>query len=346
MIHTENTRCNNKSSRKKAEKTKPPDFRYVNGRRYHNEPEVPYWLPSDLDEIDRQQQQHYCGKHIFGSNISAPVEEFLIDGCKVLDVGCGAGIWLLEMATEYKKSKFFGVDMSPVFPTHIKPFNTNFIKANMLNGLTLPSNEFDYIHISFMNDSFTNDQWQNIVIPELVRLLKPDGWLEFYDFDTIQLNGGPLIERFFSTTRQLLRDVGVDPRAPTLFKQWLSPYTCLKDINELSVNPCMGTWKCEVENTSNIGAGGDNSTKTRKQHKNDNFLGKSVDVVRKEVKARGLVRENCKLFYVLYAEELSKLMGISQENYLKLLEECFEQEMEKYETRMVFTRVICRKSEV
>ena len=43
---------------------------------------------TDDDDIDRQHSQHFFRKHIFkGKNFSAPIEENLIQGCKVLDVG-------------------------------------------------------------------------------------------------------------------------------------------------------------------------------------------------------------------------------------------------------------------
>src|SRR6185369_10108053 len=38
-----------------------------------------------------------------------------------LHYSCGAATWLLEMATEYPACSFTGIDISPMFPTEIKP---------------------------------------------------------------------------------------------------------------------------------------------------------------------------------------------------------------------------------
>ena len=65
-------------------------FKYVDGRRYHNVPNLKYNLPNDGDEVDRLQMQHYLSRYIWQSNHSAPVGELLQNGGKdirVLDVG-------------------------------------------------------------------------------------------------------------------------------------------------------------------------------------------------------------------------------------------------------------------
>src|SRR3954452_17198692 len=57
-------------------------FRYVDGRRYHNVPNLRYHLPNDGDEFDRLQMQHYLSRYIWQSNYSAPVHELLKNGGK------------------------------------------------------------------------------------------------------------------------------------------------------------------------------------------------------------------------------------------------------------------------
>ncbi|CAG8461518.1 16221_t:CDS:2 [Acaulospora morrowiae] len=345
---------NNKSCIKKKPQD-GQDFRYINGRRYHNEETASYLLSSDMEEIDRQQLQHYCFKHIFKCNVSAPIEKKLTEGSRVLDVGCGTGIWVLELSSKYENSEFFGVDMSPVFPSQIKPFNSNFIKANVLDGLPFSSDEFDYVHLSFLNASFTDDQWQNIVIPELIRVLKPNGWLEFYEVDVVQINGGPLIERISGSLQKLCYNAGINPRLPNLLKQWLSPYKCLKDIEELVAYPFLGKWKGEIVDELEIdndlpGKCDDNDDTGRCNTGCENFDSdfsiKNTNVKSKyEVELGLLLKEVIKMYYTLDAENLSMCMGTSKEVFLDMLEECFEREMSEYDTRMKFMRVMCRKDD-
>ncbi|CAG8461880.1 11621_t:CDS:2, partial [Acaulospora colombiana] len=330
------------------------DFKCINGRWYHNE-EACYIFPSDIEEIDRQQQQHYYFKHIFRTNISAPAEY------KIHSIShqqrCGAGIWLLELATEYEKSEFFGVDMSPVFPAHIKPSNSNFIKANVLNGLPFPPNEFDYIHISFMHGSFKDDQWQNIVIPELIRVLKPGGWLEFYDVEIISINGGPLVMRLTKSVLQLIYIAGLNPKSPTLIKDWLSSYACLKDIKEIIRYPYIGKWKGEIideeieiecEEEYDEGCGNDVVIEEECECENPEEVHLArVDVAKrkKDVEIGRLLNEMMKTYYTMDSENLSKCMGVEREEFLSIVEECFEHETSIYDTKMKVIRVICKKEE-
>ncbi|CAG8499111.1 6244_t:CDS:2 [Diversispora eburnea] len=65
-----------------------PDFRYINGRRYHNVESVKYPLPNDDEELDRLHQQHFLLRYIWQRNFAAPVKHVLNqNGSKVLDVG-------------------------------------------------------------------------------------------------------------------------------------------------------------------------------------------------------------------------------------------------------------------
>ncbi|CAG8748121.1 5675_t:CDS:2, partial [Cetraspora pellucida] len=123
----------------------PSIFRYIDGRRYHNDENSKYPLPNDDEEINRLQSQHYLFRHAWGKNYSSPVEEILrAGGACVLDVGCGPATWILEMASEYTSSSFTGIDISPVFPSNIKPRNVEFYQMNVLDGLPFEDNTFDF----------------------------------------------------------------------------------------------------------------------------------------------------------------------------------------------------------
>ncbi|RIA99729.1 S-adenosyl-L-methionine-dependent methyltransferase [Glomus cerebriforme] len=123
---------------------------------------------------------NYIIKYLFQSNFSAPVKEKLTQGGKVLDVACGPGTWLLELASNYKESKFFGLDIKPVFPQEIKPSNLEFIKADMFDGLPFHDNEFDFTHIESVVYILTRNQW-DFVFSELIRVTKPGGYIEITD---------------------------------------------------------------------------------------------------------------------------------------------------------------------
>ncbi|CAG8701015.1 7632_t:CDS:2, partial [Dentiscutata heterogama] len=150
--------------------TKKEIFKYANGRRFHNDENSKYFLPNDDEE----------------GNYSSPVSDLLDrGGAKVLDVGCGPGTWLLNMATDYPRVSFTGVDISPIYPSEIKPCNLTFHTANILEGLPFPDNHFDFVYMRFLLTAFTEDDWQNKVIQELCRVLKPGGYIEIMEGDMV-----------------------------------------------------------------------------------------------------------------------------------------------------------------
>src|SRR5579871_1141524 len=74
-------------------------FTYINGRRYLKDYDK-YILPNDYEELDRLHILHDLHLQIWKSHFSSPVEMILKlggDNVEVLDIGCGSGVWVLEM---------------------------------------------------------------------------------------------------------------------------------------------------------------------------------------------------------------------------------------------------------
>ncbi|CAG8788819.1 17549_t:CDS:1, partial [Acaulospora morrowiae] len=140
-------------------------FRYIDGRRYHDDETSRYPLPNDDEEINRLQLQHYLFRYAWKDNFSSPVKEMLeMGGARVLDVGCGPATWILEMAFQFPSSEFIGVDFSPVFPTSIKPQNVELKQLNVLTGgLPFESDTFDFVYLRFMNLALTEKQWPDLM---------------------------------------------------------------------------------------------------------------------------------------------------------------------------------------
>ncbi|RUP42898.1 S-adenosyl-L-methionine-dependent methyltransferase [Jimgerdemannia flammicorona] len=106
-------------------------------------------------------------------NYSAPVEEALErGGMKVLDAGCGAGNWSLDMAKDYPKCHFTGTDKANVFPKAELPPNCEFFQADTVRGLPFADNTFDYVYQRFMFLGFSTSDWA-ASISELIRVTKP-----------------------------------------------------------------------------------------------------------------------------------------------------------------------------
>ncbi|KAL1920833.1 uncharacterized protein VTP21DRAFT_11468 [Calcarisporiella thermophila] len=165
-------------------------FKWVDGRRFHDDKEVHYLLPNDYEELDRLIMRHYGFRSLHaGYNFLAPVKDTLVNGAMVLDAGCGPGTWTMDMATDFPKSHFIGIDVSPVFPHQIVPGNCRFQLANLIKGLPFADETFDYVFQRCVHFGLVKSEWPG-VIQELLRVLKPGGYLEIVEADYDLKRGG------------------------------------------------------------------------------------------------------------------------------------------------------------
>ncbi len=147
--------------------------------------EAPYQLPSDMQETNRLDFQHYMLRYAMRGIYAAPVER----PGGILDAGCGTGRWALEMATIFPDANVVGVDIAqpPVEdPTTLagfqaRPDNFAFIQSNILEApLPFADNTFDYTHMRLLFLAIPADRWPG-VIRELVRVTRPGGWVELVE---------------------------------------------------------------------------------------------------------------------------------------------------------------------
>ncbi|CAG8572600.1 13413_t:CDS:2, partial [Cetraspora pellucida] len=114
------------------------------------------------------------------NNFSSPVDDLLRKGsARVLEIGCGDGIWTIDLAKEFTWSLFTGVDAHQKFDQRVEHTNVTFLKADVLDGLPFESNYFDLVFMRFL--SFSERQWLEKVANEIVRVCKPGGWVEIMD---------------------------------------------------------------------------------------------------------------------------------------------------------------------
>ncbi|CAG8579871.1 7076_t:CDS:2 [Ambispora gerdemannii] len=206
-----------------------------------------YFLPTIRDEIDRLHSLHFLLHHIWKSNFSSAMEEKLQwGGAKVLDVGCGPGTWVLEMASNYPLASFTGVDISAIFPAEIKPQNTNFIHADILDGFSYPDNYFDFIYLRHLAVALTDEQWKNTVMEELVRILKPGGIIEIMESDVYWSNEGPISQKFKSTYIEDLRSRGINLFVIDKIPEFLQHNRHLVDFHQDTRQCSIGKWAGRV----------------------------------------------------------------------------------------------------
>ncbi|MGH2482587.1 MAG: class I SAM-dependent methyltransferase, partial [Ktedonobacteraceae bacterium] len=109
----------------------PPDLPHnvvQETRRYL--PHSPYLLPKDQEEALRLDFQHHALLHAIGSLSVAPIP---LDTGMILDVGCGTGIWAVEMARLFPTAQVIGVDVDPALFKAEAPQNCTLRTGDVLS---------------------------------------------------------------------------------------------------------------------------------------------------------------------------------------------------------------------
>lgn len=143
---------------------------------------VPYALPNNPQEVNRLDFQHYMLRYVLEANYLAPL--VLEEVNTILDVGCGTGRWIYEMAQQFPRSRLVGIDhVLPDASLHFPP-TCMFQQCNVLNGIPLPDHQFDYVHQRLLVLALPLAKWP-FVLHELVRVTRPGGWIELVESDGI-----------------------------------------------------------------------------------------------------------------------------------------------------------------
>ncbi|CAG8504658.1 9818_t:CDS:2 [Racocetra fulgida] len=123
-------------------------------------------LPTDWEEADRIQMEHFAMKHAFGGNYAAPLSEIIKPG-------------------KFPDANVYGIDISSTFPASIKPQNCHFQTCNIIDCFPFKDEEFDYVFMRYMMFALKDYQWIH-VLNEIKRILKPGGVFECVDRDVLR----------------------------------------------------------------------------------------------------------------------------------------------------------------
>lgn len=152
------------------------NYRKENGRTYHAYKAGSYILPNDTLENDRLDQQHHLclltlNDRLFISPVGKdkPLK-------RILDAGCGTGIWALDIADEHPETEVTGVDLSPIQPSFVPP-NASFFVDDLEAEWTY-TRPFDLIYMRAMTGSIRD--WPKL-FRQAYENLSPGGYIELMD---------------------------------------------------------------------------------------------------------------------------------------------------------------------
>ncbi|KAL0075687.1 S-adenosyl-L-methionine-dependent methyltransferase [Phycomyces blakesleeanus] len=187
------------------------------GRHFHNTQQSTYWLPNDEEEMDRLVGQHFALKSLFNGNFldDPEISALFENGCEILDVGCGPGTWIMDVATDFPACQCTGIDMSEVFPNIIRPSNVSFQGGNVLERLPFPDNTFDLVNIRLFILALRKEEWLQVV-KEIFRVLKPGGFIQSTECSMLDV-GNEFVLHVGAAIIEEMIDRGQEPRILGLF---------------------------------------------------------------------------------------------------------------------------------
>ncbi|KAI0544368.1 S-adenosyl-L-methionine-dependent methyltransferase [Xylaria curta] len=146
------------------------------------------FLPNDAQEKDRNILQHNIVLEMLDGKLHlAPVA----NARRVLDLGCGPGIWPLEFAKRNPNTLVIGVDADPIRPPFHLP-NCKFREADFYDKWPYES-KFDFIHLRHLGN-LPRDE----LLTRIYENLSPGGWAEFTEWVvSIQSTHNSFIETSF-----------------------------------------------------------------------------------------------------------------------------------------------------
>lgn len=201
---------------------------------------IPYALPNDMREVNRLDFQHYMLRYVLQGNYLAPLDA-QDPSLTMLDVGCGNGRWLYEMAQQFPSATLFGLDQAPLPAT---PFIASryfkFVQHNALQPLPFPEASFSYVHQRLLVLALPVKFWAPEVA-ELIRVTRRGGWVELVESDGFFSNSGPAIRQLNEYGHQTLKQRGIEPLQVRNIKLLLES-NGLQHIQFQPVSVPVGAW--------------------------------------------------------------------------------------------------------
>ncbi|KAM3510040.1 hypothetical protein MY11210_006046 [Beauveria gryllotalpidicola] len=136
-----------------------------------------YFAPVDEEEIERLELMHNVLAKVFDNRLIFPP---MATPMKILDCGCGAANWAVDVAEQYPDCEVLGIDVGPhMLPEH-PPRNLDFHIDDLNARFTFPGNSFDLVHSQMVAGGVHAGRWPSYV-RDVYRVTKPGGWCQIVE---------------------------------------------------------------------------------------------------------------------------------------------------------------------
>jgi len=143
-----------------------------------------------------------------------PVEIDKESEIRVLDLACGPGGWVLNVAYDYPKAEVYGVDINTGFVRYAKAQawsrrldNAYFEVMDVLKPLDFDDASFDVVNARLLYFLMPTHAWAGL-LQECRRMLRPDGLLCLTECET-GISNGPFSEQLNGMLLQTMRKAGM-----------------------------------------------------------------------------------------------------------------------------------------
>ncbi|KAE9388462.1 S-adenosyl-L-methionine-dependent methyltransferase [Gymnopus androsaceus JB14] len=216
----------------------------------------PYPLPVDTPENERDQFQLASLAQVLGANYTGLFAEILApqEAAKkvVIDLGCGTGEWVLEMANEFLHVSFFGLEIVPIVPNRNLPENVHFEIHDIGERTRWPDASVDIVHAQSI---FMAVRDYSAIIHEAARILKPGGlflsgeWKYSPSFHPGAPGAAnpsedvPGLDRFYRALNNALTARGIDVTVPSTIRQRIVNSGAFTEVQSGEIPIPLGGWK-------------------------------------------------------------------------------------------------------
>ncbi|KAF9531530.1 S-adenosyl-L-methionine-dependent methyltransferase [Crepidotus variabilis] len=220
-------------------------FKRAYGRELNNYSDV-YNLPADEEELQRLDLQHGVFVKIFGDKYAPAMAEVLAETVPggerktCLDLGCGAGSWIMDVARDFPHVSAVAVDLIPMQATDM-PQNLRSEVDDINLGLQHYNGDFDVVHARLIAAGVTD---YHQMIDQIAHVVRPGGLVDLSEFDFYMYDANhqrilfesndeirpPWWGRWMHYFHDAVKAKGGDVDAATNLHHWVSQNSLFEDV--------------------------------------------------------------------------------------------------------------------
>lgn len=170
--------------------------------------------PEDQAELTRLENQSSLVTRGLGGVLPERNNILPSDCLHVLDLGCGPGEWVRQVASLHPQVQVTGMDISSIMVAYAQNqadaaqiSNAHFIQGTLLEAFHFPDNSFDFVNERLLGAVLRRERWSGF-FQECLRITRPGGWIRVTEPNELWRANQPAWERMSPWQREMLHRSG------------------------------------------------------------------------------------------------------------------------------------------